>query len=420
MTFEVASTEPFLSIYRGTVTAIDDPLNLYRIQATCPVVYGVDTIDGTAPSSDWAWPMMGAVGMGEGMFFLPRVGDTVWLMFEEGDPDRPVWQHGSWTMRSGVNNVPQHNRGLADNSDSIARDTPDIPASQYQGGLTTKSIKTAAGRIEFDDTDGEERILIEHKSGSRIEILPDGTFLLISSGNKREVITGSDTKVVVGGSSVEHRGPRVETHKGRTIEEQGVYEHIYIEGADYSYKRLDVTAGSEYKTITGTQIIDVIGVAQHSYGGDLAVSVFGNQKKLILDMANWIVANTSMTVPGTAVLLHQANPLLGDIDIKTGSDPTELTNNRLLMRHPIGKLPGIADIVLNAVAMISLTTPLVTLGPLEGVVGKEPLAKGVTLLTYLSTHFHSSPSGPTGIPVVPPPATILSGGGVPALGVWAV
>jgi len=78
----------FFGKYRGVVTDIQDPLMTMRIKASVPDVYG----DGT---SGWAMPCAPFGGSQVGLFALPTVGAGVWIEFEHGDPDYPVWT-GCW------------------------------------------------------------------------------------------------------------------------------------------------------------------------------------------------------------------------------------------------------------------------------------------------------------------------------------
>lgn len=69
--------------YRAIVTKIDDPLMQGRIKFKCPKVLG-------DYESNWAMPCVPY-----GYFTLPMPGTLIWVEFEEGDPDQPIWT-GMW------------------------------------------------------------------------------------------------------------------------------------------------------------------------------------------------------------------------------------------------------------------------------------------------------------------------------------
>lgn len=66
-------------IYRATVLGSQDPEGRGRIQVLVPAI--------TGQGSGWA---MGCFAPGAAIV-PPKVGDAVWVMFENGDPTFPVW-----------------------------------------------------------------------------------------------------------------------------------------------------------------------------------------------------------------------------------------------------------------------------------------------------------------------------------------
>jgi uncharacterized protein involved in type VI secretion and phage assembly len=79
----------YYGIYRGTVVNNIDPNQIGRIQAICPDVGGL-------PPSTWALPCAPITGKQMGVFMVPQIGSGVWLQFEGGDPDHPIWLGGFW------------------------------------------------------------------------------------------------------------------------------------------------------------------------------------------------------------------------------------------------------------------------------------------------------------------------------------
>ena len=66
-----------------------DPMQIGRIQAMVPDVAGF------VPSS-WAMPCVPVAGINMGVFTVPPIGSGVWIEFERGDPDYPIWVGGYW------------------------------------------------------------------------------------------------------------------------------------------------------------------------------------------------------------------------------------------------------------------------------------------------------------------------------------
>ena len=74
--------------YRGTVLNNIDPMQIGRVQVQVPDVANV------IPSS-WAMPCFPVTGKQMGMWAIPQIGTGVWVEFEQGDPDHPIWS-GCW------------------------------------------------------------------------------------------------------------------------------------------------------------------------------------------------------------------------------------------------------------------------------------------------------------------------------------
>jgi hypothetical protein len=85
----------YYGIYRGTVIDNVDPMFLGRIMATVPDAGGI------IPST-WATPCVPLAGKQMGTFMVPQIGAGVWIQFEAGDPDRPVWTGGWWGVAAEV------------------------------------------------------------------------------------------------------------------------------------------------------------------------------------------------------------------------------------------------------------------------------------------------------------------------------
>jgi len=81
--------------FRGIVMDANDPLGLARLRAKVPDVSGENP-------SGWAMPCLALVeGQGVRMV-VPAVGASVWIEYEHGDPEYPIWSGCFWTSRDEV------------------------------------------------------------------------------------------------------------------------------------------------------------------------------------------------------------------------------------------------------------------------------------------------------------------------------
>jgi hypothetical protein len=82
-------TKKYYGKYRGTVLQNIDPMQMGRIVVIVPDVSAV------LPSS-WAMPCVPIAGKQMGSYFVPQIGSGVWVEFEQGDPDYPIWTGCFW------------------------------------------------------------------------------------------------------------------------------------------------------------------------------------------------------------------------------------------------------------------------------------------------------------------------------------
>ena len=81
-------TQRYYGKYRGMVLNNVDPMQIGRLLVQVPDVTGL------TPSS-WAMPCFPFSGKQMGAYMIPQIGTGVWVEFEQGDPDHPIWS-GCW------------------------------------------------------------------------------------------------------------------------------------------------------------------------------------------------------------------------------------------------------------------------------------------------------------------------------------
>jgi Type VI secretion system/phage-baseplate injector OB domain len=115
----------FYGKYRGKVKNNVDPMQQGRIQVAVPAVLGEGSLS-------WAMPCVPFAGPQVGFFAVPPSDANVWVEFEAGDPDYPIWSGCFW----GTGEVPA-SPALAEmkmiKTDAITITMSDLPGA---GGFT--------------------------------------------------------------------------------------------------------------------------------------------------------------------------------------------------------------------------------------------------------------------------------------------
>ncbi len=163
--------------YRGTVINNIDPEQRGRIMAMVPDVLGL------TPSS-WAMPCVPMAGKQQGVFMVPQIGAGVWIEFEQGDPDYPIWVGGFW--------------GVAAEVPALALAPPPIPPGQNIVMQTT----------------AQNTLVISDSAPTPIS----GGIVLKSTGGATIVVNDSGIYIQNGkGASLVMAGPTVTINNGALV-----------------------------------------------------------------------------------------------------------------------------------------------------------------------------------------------------------
>lgn len=169
----MSETQKYYGKYRGTVIQNVDPEQRGRIQAMVPDVSGL------IPST-WAMPCVPIAGKQSGSYFVPQIGAGVWIEFEQGDPDYPVWTGCFWGSAAEVPAL-----ALAGN--------PASPSVVLQSGLqNVMTISDLPG-----PTGG---ILLKSTTGAMIMVNDIG--ITISNGQGATIVLAGPTVTINNGALV--------------------------------------------------------------------------------------------------------------------------------------------------------------------------------------------------------------------------
>lgn len=144
----------FYSCYRGTVVDNNDPNNQGRLQVKVPAITGIKN------TPTWAYPKGMIRGKGYGMNFLPPMGSMVWVEFEYGDANFPIWTYGYNAKGEQAEEF---------NSSNMTLKTPEGNVVDLNDTDQAVSLKSKAGHLVVLD-DKNNQIIITHKDGKKIVI----------------------------------------------------------------------------------------------------------------------------------------------------------------------------------------------------------------------------------------------------------
>lgn len=161
--------------YRGRVFNNNDPKSIGRLQVQVPDVMGLNV-------SNWAMPCLPFAGLGTGFYLVPPINAGVWVEFEQGDIDHPIWTGCWWGGREELPLLAQ---------------APVVPPQQ------NIVLQTAGGHvvaINDQKTSPVSGILLKTPGGAMIQVSDTG--IVITNGTARITLTGktvsiNDTGLVV-------------------------------------------------------------------------------------------------------------------------------------------------------------------------------------------------------------------------------
>lgn len=156
--------------YRGTVVNNIDPMMHGRIQAIVPAVSNLVL-------TSWAMPCVPVAGIQTGFFAVPIIGSGVWIEFESGDPDYPIW---SGCFFGSAADVPALALTVPPGVPAITIQTP------FQNGISINDVPGPLGGIVIKSATGATLIVndtgIYIQNGKGASIVMVGPAVTVNNG----------------------------------------------------------------------------------------------------------------------------------------------------------------------------------------------------------------------------------------------
>jgi uncharacterized protein involved in type VI secretion and phage assembly len=206
----------------GIVTDNKDPQKLGRVKLQLPVVSEQDT-------TSWAPIIMLGAGKNRGWFFIPDPGDEVLVMFEHGDPNRPLVVGSLW---NGKDRPPDSNPIPHANDRRVIKSRAGSSIVFDDGSDPKIVIEDGAGKARITIDSKNNKVLIEALDGDVCIQSPSGDLNIVAKAAELKasktvelhsgdaMAWGADGNIKVTGPSVTFGGPKVSSHSGGTTTPQ--------------------------------------------------------------------------------------------------------------------------------------------------------------------------------------------------------
>lgn len=238
--------------YRAYVVDHDDPDHLGRIRVHCPRFPDVEPA--------WCLPSVPFAGPGRGLYAIPGQGARVWLEFEGGDRDLPIWSGGFW----GPGELPTADAKTAPHQ-TVWR-TDGVSLTCEDGGFTL-----VLGDDETRVDVGPAGIVVEHQ-GTRITVGEHG--LRVDVG---------EAKLAVGPIEIATQVGQVRT----TISESAVRSSVGETSTEVSSSGVRLSAAAAVHDVNPEEIRSQIG-AQRVRVGPAFVDI--NEVPMLVDSIPGLLA----------------------------------------------------------------------------------------------------------------------------------
>ena len=158
----------YYGIYRGKVISNDDPATPGVVDPQGRLRVQVRAVGDTEDISRVAYPIFSFAGAGFGFKNLPPVDSFVYVVFESGRLDAPLWL-GGWYAQDQM--------------------PAELAAAESFGWVTPGGHK-----LLLDEQEGQAFVRLEHRNGAQLRLDKDGN-VFVTNVDEKKVFVGSGADI---------------------------------------------------------------------------------------------------------------------------------------------------------------------------------------------------------------------------------
>ena len=250
------------------------------------------------------------------------------------DPDKR-FPKKEYVGVSSVNNIARGTRVsnvyIGGSVPGLDLELNDEPSTQYPENQVKE---TSSGHvIEYDDTNGRERVMIRHRTGSGVEMRADGTVILSSTNNTLRIVAANEKVIVEGDGEVVYNGNLKMRVAGDFDLEVGGDFNVNVTGnKEERIKSSLIESVSKNKTVT--------------VGENKAETILGVDALTVLKDKDVMVKGAFETNVQGAIEIDAGGTLTMTSESKfiASSPDTSISTDNISVIAPVGTIGG-ADVV---------------------------------------------------------------------------
>ena len=204
------------TFFIGTVEDINDPLKIGRVKVRCYNIHSISKSDISTEHLPWAIPIQSISSAAQsGVGISPtgiHVGTTVIGFFADTQFQVPMVLGTlaglpGGTDKQELSDIPPSTKGIFKPKNKLLPKEPDSKFSGTAKYPFNQVFESRAGHmVEFDNTEGKERIHIRHAAGTYIEIQNDGRIVIKGVAKQFNIVKKDKTEWIGGNSSITIEG----------------------------------------------------------------------------------------------------------------------------------------------------------------------------------------------------------------------